>query len=114
MEMTGERLIPVPQAATWTALNDPEVLKDCIPGCESITRVSDNEYDVVLTAKVGPVSAQISEIFQRHADLWAADMREAASNRETCDVDATWTATMREAEAEVGRFIAGHSMRGAA
>lgn len=58
MEMTGERLIPVPQAATWTALNDPEVLKDCVPGCESITRLSDNEYDVVLTAKVGPVSAK--------------------------------------------------------
>src|SRR5262245_54243175 len=58
MEMTGEELIPVPQAATWKALNDPEVLKDCIPGCESITRVSDNEYDVVLTARVGPVSAK--------------------------------------------------------
>jgi len=58
MEMTGEQLIPLPQAATWAALNDPEVLKDCIPGCESITRVSDNEYDVVLTARVGPVSAK--------------------------------------------------------
>jgi carbon monoxide dehydrogenase subunit G len=47
-----------PQQETWNALNDPEVLKDCIPGCESITRVSDNEYDVVLTARVGPVSAK--------------------------------------------------------
>jgi uncharacterized protein len=58
MEMTGEQLIPLPQAATWKALNDPAVLKDCIPGCETITRVSDNEYDVVMTAKVGPVSAK--------------------------------------------------------
>jgi uncharacterized protein len=58
MEMTGEQLIPLPQAATWKALNDPDVLKDCIPGCETITRVSDNEYDVVMTAKVGPVSAK--------------------------------------------------------
>ncbi|OGA21774.1 MAG: carbon monoxide dehydrogenase [Betaproteobacteria bacterium RIFCSPLOWO2_02_FULL_67_26] len=58
MEMTGEQLIPVAQAAAWAALNDPEVLKDCVPGCESITRVSDNEYDVVMTAKVGPVSAK--------------------------------------------------------
>jgi carbon monoxide dehydrogenase subunit G len=58
MEMTGEQLIPLPQAATWKALNDPDVLKDCIPGCESITRVSDNEYDLVMTAKVGPVSAK--------------------------------------------------------
>jgi len=58
MEMTGEQLIPLPQAATWTALNDPEVLKDCIPGCETITRVADDEYEVVMTVKVGPVSAK--------------------------------------------------------
>ena len=58
MEMTGEQLIPLPQAATWQALNDPAVLKDCIPGCESIERVADNAYEVVLTAKVGPVSAK--------------------------------------------------------
>jgi len=58
MEMTGEQLIPLPQAATWKALNDPEVLKDCIPGCESLTLLAENEYEVVLTAKVGPVSAK--------------------------------------------------------
>lgn len=58
MEMTGEQLIPLPQAATWKALNDTAVLKDCIPGCESITQTGENEYDVVLTAKVGPVSAK--------------------------------------------------------
>jgi carbon monoxide dehydrogenase subunit G len=58
MEMTGEQLIPLPQAATWQALNDPAVLKDCIPGCETITRLGDNEYEVVMSAKVGPVSAR--------------------------------------------------------
>jgi len=58
MEMTGEQQIALPREATWQALNDPEVLKDCIPGCESITRTAENEYDVVLTAKVGPVSAK--------------------------------------------------------
>ena len=58
MEMTGEQLIPLPQQETWNALNDPDVLKDCIPGCESITRVADDEYDVVMTARVGPVSAK--------------------------------------------------------
>ena len=58
MEMTGEQLIPLPQDATWDALNDPAVLKDCIPGCESIERVADNEYEVILAAKVGPVSAR--------------------------------------------------------
>jgi uncharacterized protein len=58
MEMTGEQLIPLSQDATWKALNDPAVLKDCIPGCESIERTGDNAFDVVVTAKVGPVSAK--------------------------------------------------------
>jgi len=58
MEMTGEQLIPLPQAETWKALNDPAILKDCIPGCESIERTGDEQYQVVLTAKVGPVSAK--------------------------------------------------------
>lgn len=58
MEMSGEQLIPAPQQQTWEALNDPEFLKACVPGCESITRVNDNEYQVLMTARVGPVSAK--------------------------------------------------------
>jgi carbon monoxide dehydrogenase subunit G len=60
MEMTGEQLIPLPQAEVWRALNDPEVLKACIPGCESIERVSDTEFRVVITAAVGPVKARFT------------------------------------------------------
>ena len=58
MEMTGEQLIQASQADTWTALNDPEILKACIPGCESIERTGENEYLVQMTARVGPVSAK--------------------------------------------------------
>jgi uncharacterized protein len=58
MEMTGEQLVPLPQEATWHALNDTIVLKACIPGCESIDQVSDTEYQLVMQAKVGPVSAK--------------------------------------------------------
>lgn len=58
MEMSGEQLIPASQQDTWKALNDPDVLKACVPGCESITPVNDNEYQVQMTAKVGPVSAK--------------------------------------------------------
>ena len=58
MEMTGEQLIHASQADTWAALNDPEVLKACIPGCESIERSGENEYVVQMTARVGPVSAK--------------------------------------------------------
>jgi carbon monoxide dehydrogenase subunit G len=58
MEMTGEQFIPQSQAVTWKALNDTEVLKACIPGCESIVQCGDNEYELVMIAKVGPVSAK--------------------------------------------------------
>ncbi len=58
MEMTGEQLIHASQADTWAALNDPEILKACIPGCESIDRTAENEYVVQMTARVGPVSAK--------------------------------------------------------
>jgi carbon monoxide dehydrogenase subunit G len=58
MEMTGEQLIALSQQATWDALNDTAVLMDCIPGCDSIEKQSDNEYLLTMTAKVGPVSAR--------------------------------------------------------
>jgi carbon monoxide dehydrogenase subunit G len=60
MEMTGEQLIPVPQQRVWEGLNDPEVLKACIPGCETIEKVSDSEYRVAMTAAVGPVKAKFN------------------------------------------------------
>jgi carbon monoxide dehydrogenase subunit G len=60
MEMTGEQIIPLPQQRVWQALNDPEVLKQCIPGCESIDKVSDTEYAVAMVAAVGPVKARFS------------------------------------------------------
>ena len=56
--MTGEQRIPASQQDVWKALNDPEVLKSCVPGCESITLVNPNEYQVQMTARVGPVSAK--------------------------------------------------------
>lgn len=56
--MTGEQVIALPQAKTWRALNDTTILKDCIPGCESIERLSDTEYALVMAARVGPVSAR--------------------------------------------------------
>lgn len=60
MEMNGSRTVPSHIATTWQALNDPEVLKACIPGCGSVERVSDHEFKVAMTARVGPVSARFS------------------------------------------------------
>ena len=58
MEMSGEQLIAATQAQTWAALNDPEILKACVPGCESIEKTAENEYFVRMTARIGPVSAK--------------------------------------------------------
>ena len=58
MELNGERLIPASVGATWAALNDPETLKGCIAGCESMERVGDDAFVVVVAMKIGPVSAR--------------------------------------------------------
>jgi carbon monoxide dehydrogenase subunit G len=58
MKMTGERLLPVTPRQAWDALNDPAMLKDCIPGCESVTMIEPLHYELVMAAKVGPVSAR--------------------------------------------------------
>jgi carbon monoxide dehydrogenase subunit G len=60
MEMTGEQRIGLPQSQVWAGLNDPEVLKACIPGCDTIERVSDTEYRIGMTAAVGPVKAKFN------------------------------------------------------
>lgn len=62
MELSQRVWIPVRQALVWQALNDPDVLKQCLPGCESFDAVADpvgdTEFEVVLIAKVGPVKAK--------------------------------------------------------
>jgi carbon monoxide dehydrogenase subunit G len=58
MELNGERLIPASIDATWAALNDPEILKACIAGCESLERVGDDGFAAVVAMKIGPVSAR--------------------------------------------------------
>ncbi len=58
MDMTGEYRIAAPKQVVWEALNDPETLKACIPGCETIEKQSDTEMTATVKAKVGPVSAK--------------------------------------------------------
>ena len=57
MEMTGEYTIPAPREKVWDALNDPEVLAACIPGCQELNKDSDTELSATVKSKVGPVSA---------------------------------------------------------
>jgi uncharacterized protein len=58
MDMNGEYQIAAPRQHVWEALNDPEVLRQCIPGCEEIVKLSDVEWTAKVTAKVGPVKAK--------------------------------------------------------
>lgn len=68
MDMSGERRIPAPRDKVWAALNDTEILRQSIPGCQEITRHSDTEMSAKVAVKLGPVSAnftgkvQLSEI----------------------------------------------------
>ena len=58
MELKGERAIPATRNRTWAALNDPEVLKACIPGCETLERTDDGGFTATLALRIGPVSAK--------------------------------------------------------
>lgn len=57
MDLQNTQVIAAPRADVWAAINDPEVLKRCIPGCDEVTRVSDTEMDAKITLKIGPVKA---------------------------------------------------------
>lgn len=59
MDMTGEYRIPAPRQTVWEALNDPEILKACIPGCESLEKNGD-EMTAAVVAKIGPVKAKFA------------------------------------------------------
>jgi hypothetical protein len=60
MEMTGEFRIPAPRQRVWEGLNDPEILKSSIPGCQTIEKLSDTEFTAKILAQVGPVKANFA------------------------------------------------------
>src|SRR6218665_3873633 len=60
MQMQASRPLAVSQQQAWEALNDPEVLKLCIPGCGKIEPCGENQYAVAMALKIGPVSAKLT------------------------------------------------------
>ena len=58
MTMTGEVQLSAPRQTVWEKLNDPEVLKATIPGCESLEKTSDTSFAAVAVTKIGPVKAK--------------------------------------------------------
>src|ERR1700743_1656921 len=90
MTMNGEVQLAAPREAVWAKLNDPEVLKVCIPGCEELEKTEDNGFHAVAKMKVGPVS----ERFKGRVTL--------------CDLDATYDYKISgEGEGGVAGFAKG-------
>jgi carbon monoxide dehydrogenase subunit G len=58
MDIIGQQVIPASREVVWTALNDPVVLKACLPGCESVERVSPDAFQVVIKTAIGPLRAR--------------------------------------------------------
>lgn len=58
MDLQDEILIPAPRDEVYAALNDPEVLQACIPGCEELTKTSDTSFEAKVVLKIGPVKAR--------------------------------------------------------
>jgi uncharacterized protein len=58
MEMAGERRIAASPQRVWEALNDPEVLRACIPGCQSLEKEADDRFSAVAEVKIGPIGAR--------------------------------------------------------
>ncbi len=60
MNLSGEYKLPLPRTAVWEGLNDPDVLKRCIPGCEELTKNGDTEFAAKVALKIGPMSAKFA------------------------------------------------------
>ena len=58
MEILGQQLISAPRQKVWNALNDPLILKECLPGCESVEQLSPEEFRVVIKTAIGPLKAR--------------------------------------------------------
>ncbi|WP_088348282.1 MULTISPECIES: carbon monoxide dehydrogenase subunit G [Rhodomicrobium] len=62
MKLTGEKILPLPQAKVWQALNDPEVLRQSIPGCESFEAIPSGGYRATVASRIGPVQARFQGV----------------------------------------------------
>ena len=73
MEMTGQRKLPVERARAWAALNDPEMIRQSIPGCESMERQPDGSFVLAMKVALGPVNAKF------RGKIWLEDVVENQS-----------------------------------
>jgi carbon monoxide dehydrogenase subunit G len=72
MEITGTQTIAAPRQRVWDALNDPDILKRSLPGCESVERTSSEEFKVIMAAAIGPLRARFNGLL-RMSDIQAPE-----------------------------------------
>jgi uncharacterized protein len=65
MEFTGRYVVPAQPEPVWDALNDPAILKACIPGCQTLTKSEDHQFDALATLRIGPVKANFKAIIRQ-------------------------------------------------
>jgi carbon monoxide dehydrogenase subunit G len=118
MEIIGKQLIPMPTEVVWRALNNPEVLKACLPGCESVELVDENNFKVVIKTVIGPLRARfqgslrMSEVNAPHSCLMhfegqggAVGFGKGSANVSLCQTPGG-TELSYEARAQVGGKLA--------
>ena len=119
MTMTGEATLPAGRSEVWAMLNDPAVLKDCIPGCQSLERTGDNGFAAVAKVKIGPVAAsfkgkvELSDIVPEvgytiagEGEGGVAGFAKGAAKVSLADAEAGATLLKYDVEAHVGGKIA--------
>jgi carbon monoxide dehydrogenase subunit G len=119
MDITGEYRIPAPRSAVWAALNDPEMLKACIPGCEEMEKKSDTRFTVKVTTRIGAVNArfsgnvELSDIdapnaytISGHGQGGVAGFAKGGARVTLADVSAGGTLLRYQAKAELGGKLA--------
>lgn len=110
MNVNGEYRIPASRERVWEALHDPEVLRACIPGCEELRRVSENEFEGRLTAQVGAVTtafaSRLTLTEEKYPDAWAMTAQVRSASAGWADGQATVALT-----AETGGTVLGYRAR---
>ncbi len=119
MDMTGERRIPAPRKMVWDSLNDPEVLKTCIPGCEKLEATSPTDMQAVAAVRIGPIATRfngkvhLSDIDEPNGYTISgegqggvAGFAKGGAKVRLADEDAVTTLLHYEVQAQVGGKIA--------
>lgn len=119
MELTGSRVIAADRATVWKRLTDPETLKGCIPGCETLEGSIDDGFEAVVTQKVGPVKAtfrgdvKVSDLIAEESYTiigegkgGVAGFAKGRADVRLADAEAGGTELIYEVHAEVGGKLA--------